>query len=74
LQFVHQASYLSANLKRSLQEDNNLTLANFILVLQVKGIKQKIKVIWKAKFDRQRLIDQIGFKIVFYILIFKNKI
>ena len=74
LQFIHQASYLSEVSKQDLSEENQLLLNKFISVLQVNGKKQKAKVMLSTKLHRHRLIDQVGFKVVFLILIAKGKI
>ena len=74
LHFVRQASYLSQVSKQSLSEKNQLILANFISVLQAKSKGQKARATLNTKFYRQRLIDQIGLKVIFLILISKGKI
>jgi glycosyltransferase involved in cell wall biosynthesis len=74
LHFVRQASYLSQVSKQSLSEKNQLILANFISVLQVKSKGQKARATLNTKFYRQRLIDQIGLKVIFLILVSKGKI
>jgi glycosyltransferase involved in cell wall biosynthesis len=74
LHFIHQASYLSQVSKPALSEKNRLILANFISVLQAKGKGRKARAIWNTKFCRQRLIDQIGYKVIFLILVIKGKI
>ena len=74
LHFIHQAYYLSAESKQTMSEEKKLLLASFISVLQVRGKRQKAKAIFMAKFNRQRLIDQIGFRLIFLILLSKGKI
>jgi hypothetical protein len=74
LHFVRQASYLSQVSKQSLSEKNQLILANFISVLQAKSKGQKARAILNTKFYRQRLMDQIGLKVIFLILVSKGKI
>jgi hypothetical protein len=74
LHYIHQAAYLSKESKESLSEKDKLTLSNFISVLQVKSKGQKVRAIINTKFERQRLVDKIGFKIIFFLLACKGKI
>ena len=74
LQFINQAAYFSVESKQVLSEENILILANFITVLQAKNKAQKIKAILNSKFDRQRIFDRIGFKLIFFLLVSKGKI
>jgi hypothetical protein len=74
LQFIHQASYLSQVSKQALSEESKLMLVNFISVLQATGKRQKAIAILNTKFKRQRLIEQIGIKVVFLLLVIKGKI
>ena len=74
LQFIDQASYLSKASKHDLSAENKLVLAKFTAVLQANGKIYKAKAVFGTKFHRQRLIDQIGFKIAFLLLIAKAKI
>ena len=74
LQFIHQASYFSQVSKQALSEKNELMLTNFISVLEAKGKGKKARAIWNTKFNRQRLIDQIVYKVIFLVLVIKGKI
>lgn len=74
LHFIHQASHLSQVSKQTLTVKNQLILANFISVLYAKSRRQKVRAILNTKFYRQHLIDQIGFKVIFLILVSKRKI
>ncbi len=74
LNFIHQASYLFAEPKQILSEQDTLLLNDFTSVLYVKNKRKKALAILKTKFNRQRWIDKIGFKIVFLILVCKGRI
>jgi glycosyltransferase involved in cell wall biosynthesis len=74
LQFIHQASYLFKVSKHDLGAENTLALTKFTAALQTSGKVHKTKAIFRTKFNRQRFIDQIGFKVTFLLLIAKGKI
>jgi glycosyltransferase involved in cell wall biosynthesis len=72
--FVYQAACLPEEIIQTLSEKDRLMLAKFTLVLRVKSKRQKVKAIMNAKFDRQRLLDRIGFTIILLLLVKKEKI
>jgi glycosyltransferase involved in cell wall biosynthesis len=74
LQYIHQANYFFQISNQGLSEESKLMLVNFISVLQATGRRQKVIAILNTKFKRQRLIEQIGIKVVFLLLVIKGKI
>ena len=74
LHFINQAAYLSEESKQVLSHEKKLLLDNFVSVLKAKDKRRKVRAILSTKFDRQRLIDQIGIKVIFLLLISKGKI
>ena len=74
LEYLHQAAYLANESKCALTDTDHSTLSNFVSVLHLKGKVLKTTAILKTKFDRQRFVDKIGFKIIFLLLVCKGKI
>ena len=71
--FIYQAVCLPGEIIQALTEKDKLMLAKFTFILRVKSKREKVKATLNARFDRQRLIDKIRFRIILLLLVNKEK-
>jgi glycosyltransferase involved in cell wall biosynthesis len=72
--FLNQSIFLHEASPRNLNAEKQHLLNEFVKILTVTGKFRKTLLIWKLPIRRQRQLDQIGFKVILFLLICGNDI
>jgi glycosyltransferase involved in cell wall biosynthesis len=72
--FLNQSMFLHEASPRNLNAEKQHLLNEFVKILTVTGKFRKTLLIWKLPIRRQRRLEEIGFKVILFLLICGNDI